>query len=83
MNKVKGYFLGQRANPPSLAISLLRSGVKAKFLAFPPIFPPNFPKATAAGFFFFLDLLLGFGADFLEWIFLSGSIICPVINEAI
>src|SRR5271157_1549391 len=46
-----GFSFSHRARAALLAISRSRSGLNFSALALPPFFPPNFPKATAAGFF--------------------------------
>ena len=45
--------LAQRAFAARWAIAFLSSADNFAALARPPLTPPNFPRATAAGFFFF------------------------------
>jgi len=57
-NKCRLYFsLFQRALTALRAISDLRFGESFAARALPPLRPPSFPKATAAGFFSFSTLL--------------------------
>ena len=51
--KGESYFLlFQRAKTALRAISVLRLAESFAARALPPFWPPSFPKATAAGFFF-------------------------------
>jgi hypothetical protein len=48
--KCERYLLAQRALAAILAIADRRLALSFAALAFPPLEPPNFPSATAAGF---------------------------------
>ena len=60
----------QRARTACRAISCRRSGLSLAALAFPPIFPPLRPKATAWGFFRLMLYKIYLNAHEVKLIFL-------------